>query len=271
MRLTYTIAPPPLTGGGWGEGEVATGQFHGQFPPTLTLPRQGGGKFLYMLLLCICAVLLTACSTTRPVLDMGKTVAGTSLETISSTVSISFRSPEKNMSARGVMVYQQPDNLRLVVLTPFGTTALEAFLVGDQLTLLYASKGVAFNGPLSQIPADVGQRGWGMIRWVLAGSLPSDKDGVYQRPWLDGIETVTVKDGLLMEKKLTTGEKVTYSRHTIVAGLVLAQELVMENTEGDRIRLLLEEPEVNVALPENAFVPRLDGLLLLPLSALKGS
>jgi len=227
---------------------------------------------MHKLLLCIFAMLLfAACSTTRPLPDMGKTVAGTDLETISSAVSISFRSTQKSFSARGVMVYQQSDKLRLVVLTPFGTTALEAFLVGDQLTLLDASKGVAFSGPLAQIPADAGQRVWKMMRWVLAGSLPSDKDGVYQRPWLDGMETVTVKDGLLREKKLTTGEKVTYSRHAIVAGLVLAHELVMENDEGDRIRLLLEEPEVNLALPDKAFVPRLDGLRLLPLSELKGS
>lgn len=226
---------------------------------------------MYKLLLCMAAMLLAACSTTRPPLDMSKTIPGARLETISSTVSISFRSPEKNMSARGVMVYKQPDNLRLVVLTPFGTTALEAFLVGDRLTLLYASQGVAFSGPISQIPADVGQRGWGMMRWVLASTLPSDENGVYQRPWLDGIETVTVKDGLVIEKKLTTGEKVAYGRHAIVSGLVLAEELVMENAENDRIRLLMEEPEVNVTLPEDAFVPWLDGLRLLPLSELKGS
>ncbi len=228
-------------------------------------------KHMHKLLLCIFAMLLfAACSTTRPLPDMDKTVAGTELETISSAVSISFRSTQKSFSARGVMVYQQPDKLRLVVLTPFGTTALEAFLVGDQLTLLDASKGVAFSGPLAQIPADAGQRVWKMMRWVLAGSLPSDKDGVYQRPWMGGLETVTVRNGLLLEKRLESGEKVRYDRHVVVAGMLLAEELLMENSEGDRIRLLLEEPEVNVALPENAFVPRLDGLRLLPLSALKG-
>jgi len=37
-------APPPLTGGGWGVGEGAPCRYHGNFPPTLTLPRQGGGN-----------------------------------------------------------------------------------------------------------------------------------------------------------------------------------------------------------------------------------
>lgn len=228
-------------------------------------------NLMRQLLFGMVALLLAACSTTRPPLDMSKAVPGSTLETISSTVSISFRSPEKSMSARGVMIYRQPDNLRLVVLTPFGTTALEAFMVGDQLTLLYASKGVAFSGPVSQIPADVGQRGWGMMRWVLATVLPSNKDGVYRRPWLESSEEVTVRNGLLVEKRLKSGERVRYDRHAVVAGLVLAEELQMENAEGDRIRLVLEEPEVNVSLPENAFVPRLEGMRLLPLSELKGS
>jgi hypothetical protein len=33
-------------GGGWGVGEAATCRFHGELPPTLTLPRKGGGDFL---------------------------------------------------------------------------------------------------------------------------------------------------------------------------------------------------------------------------------
>jgi hypothetical protein len=35
--------PPPLTGGGEGEGEASTYRKYGNFTPTPTLPRQGGG------------------------------------------------------------------------------------------------------------------------------------------------------------------------------------------------------------------------------------
>ena len=39
------IIPPPLTGGGQGVREAATWSLHGNVPPTLALPRQGGGNF----------------------------------------------------------------------------------------------------------------------------------------------------------------------------------------------------------------------------------
>jgi len=46
MQKSCKSAPPPLTGGGWGVGEDATCGYDGTFPPTLTLPRQGGGNIL---------------------------------------------------------------------------------------------------------------------------------------------------------------------------------------------------------------------------------
>ena len=39
------VTPPPLTGGGWGVGAATNGSKGGTFPPTLTLPRQGGGNY----------------------------------------------------------------------------------------------------------------------------------------------------------------------------------------------------------------------------------
>jgi len=48
LRLTLQMAPPPFTGppggvGGWGVGDEANCRAATNFPPTLTLPRQGGG------------------------------------------------------------------------------------------------------------------------------------------------------------------------------------------------------------------------------------
>ena len=39
------VTPPPLTGGGWGVGAATNGSKYGTSPPTLTLPRKGGGDF----------------------------------------------------------------------------------------------------------------------------------------------------------------------------------------------------------------------------------
>jgi len=44
MQKPWKSTPPPLTGGGWGVGDNATCDYRGTFPPTLTLPRQGGGN-----------------------------------------------------------------------------------------------------------------------------------------------------------------------------------------------------------------------------------
>ena len=49
----------------------------------------------------------------------------------------------------------------------------------------------------------------------------------------------------------------------------LPLELQMESAEGDRIRLVLEEPEVNTELEEPMFNVPLQGLRLFPLSQLK--
>lgn len=45
VHAQVRIAPPPLTGGGWGVGEAAVASNHEEcnLPPTLTLPRKGGG------------------------------------------------------------------------------------------------------------------------------------------------------------------------------------------------------------------------------------
>ena len=40
------LVPPPLTGGGQGVGDVGSSNECGDLPPTLTLPRQGGGNIL---------------------------------------------------------------------------------------------------------------------------------------------------------------------------------------------------------------------------------
>ena len=46
IHFTQVDHPPPLMGGGQGEGEVANGIPCGTFTPTLALPHQGGGDAL---------------------------------------------------------------------------------------------------------------------------------------------------------------------------------------------------------------------------------
>lgn len=225
-------------------------------------------RLLFLLLI----MLLPACAGRTPFPALELAVPGAVVETISSTVVLSVRTAEKNMSARGVMLYRRPDQMRLVLLSPFGTTLMEALLHGEQLTLAYPSNGVAYRGAVKELPASSGQQGFAMLHWVLASDPPADAplDGLVERRTERGdLERVTIKNGLVVEKELPGGEQVRYRNHTVLSGVLLPLELQMINRDGDRIRLQLEEPEVNQPLEEQSFNLLLQGLRLLPLSELK--
>lgn len=224
------------------------------------------------LVLLIVAVLLTACSTKHPVPISTLATPGGVVETLSSSVTLSLRTAEKNLAGRGVMVYRRPDQLRLILLSPFGTTVMEAQVTGDRLTLAYPANGVAYQGKINELPAATGQRGFAMLRWVLESDAPAGAPAtgeINRQAARGGLERISLQDGLVVEKNLQSGERVRYRNYTTLAGVRLPLELQMENAEGDRIRLTLEEPEVNTPLEELQFAVPLQGLQVLPLSALK--
>lgn len=224
------------------------------------------------LLFLILAVLLAACSTKHPVPLSTLAIPGGVVETLSSSVTLSLRTAEKNLAGRGVMVYRRPDQLRLILLSPFGTTVMEAQVAGDRLTLAYPANGVAYQGRINELPAATGQRGFAMLRWVLESDAPAGAPAtgeINRQAARGGLERISLQDGLVVEKNLQSGERVRYRNYTTLAGVRLPLELQMESAEGDRIRLTLEEPEVNTPLEDQQFAVPLQGLQLLPLSALK--
>lgn len=229
---------------------------------------------MYRFLLFAIAVLLTACSTTRQASDSPLLAPGSVVETISSTVTLSLRTAEKNLAGRGVMVYRRPDQLRLILLSPFGTTVMETQVSGDQLTLAYPASGVAYQGKLNELPAAAGQRSFALLRWVLESDPPpgAPLTGEIERAAArGGQERIRLEDGQVVEKYLSTGERVRYRNYIVRAGVRLPLEVQMESAEGERIRLTLEEPEVNTPLEHQLFTIPLKGLQLRPLSDLKGS
>lgn len=226
------------------------------------------------LLLVIVSALLAACAAKTPQPIAVPVTPGAVVETISSSVTLSLRTADKNLAGRGVMVYRRPDQLRLVMLSPFGTTVLEAYVAGDQLTLSYPASGVAYQGRFNELPATSGQRGLTMLRWVLESDPPlgAPLSGEIERPASrGGVERISLRDGLVVEKSLTSGERVRYRNHAVLAGVRLPLEVQMESADGDRIRLTLEEPDINTPLEAQAFVVPLQGLRLLPLSEMKAN
>lgn len=222
--------------------------------------------------LIILSALLSACAMKQPFTDNSQVVPGRVVETLSSSVTLSLRSGEKNISGRGFMVYRRPDQMRLIMLSPFGTTVMEAQLAGERLTLTYPADGVAYQGQIKDLPPATGQRGFAMLRWVLDSEPPTGapvSGVVEQQTSRGGLEQITIKNGIVLEKSLKSGEQVRYRNHTVLAGVRLPLELQLESAEGDRIRLVLEEPEVNTELEEQMFMVPLQGLRLFPLSQLK--
>jgi len=225
---------------------------------------------LRFLKICLPLLLLSACAASLPPLTYNPAVP---LETLSAAVSLSVTTAETGMSASGFLVYRRPDQLHLVVLSPFGTTLMEVFARGERVTLLYPGKSVAYVGTIDELPTSGGLQGWRMMRWIMDAVPSSDnrQSATLERSAADGRqETVTYENGLVTTKKNGDGDQVYYSGYTAINGIPLASEIDLRSSRNYQIRLLLAEPEVNSVLEEAAFLPLLDGLTVLPLSELKG-
>lgn len=215
-------------------------------------------------------LLLTACSTARPILDYNPEAT---LETLSAAVSMSVVTADNGMSGSGFMIYRRPDQLHLVLLSPFGTTLMEIFSQGEQVTLLYPGNATAYVGTIADLPEKGGLQGWRLMRWVMdaAPAASSAMNGTLERSGAQGLpEKVTYENGLVVSKSTADGQQVYYSRYSVAGGIPFAAELELRNSREDRIRIVLDEPEVNSPLEEAVFQPRLEGFSILPLSRLRG-
>ncbi|MEI6209556.1 MAG: hypothetical protein WCP20_22465 [Desulfuromonadales bacterium] len=222
-------------------------------------------------LLILPLLLLTACATfSPPPVDYRP---GAVVETLSSAVSLSIHTSDSGMGGNGYLVFRRPDQLHLVVLSPFGTTMMEAFALGDRITLLYPSRSTAYVGSFDELPDKGGLQGWSMMRWVMDADPSANRllSGTLERMGKLGfMEKVTFENGLMTSKTSPGGDTVYYGKYSVIDGVPLAAEVEMHNARNDRIRLTLNEPELNRPLDDAIFTPRLDGLTLLPLSAIQG-
>lgn len=221
-------------------------------------------KLLPLLLLGACATVPAPPLEYRP---------GAAVETLSSAVSLSINSAEGSMSGSGYLLFRRPDQLHLVVLSPFGTTLLEAFALGDRITLIYPSRSTAYVGHFNELPLKGGLQGWRLMRWVMDAdaSAGQPQSVTVERTGRLGIaEKVTYENGLVTVKESADGDRVNYRSYKVVGGAPLAAELDLSNSRGDRFRIVLDEPEVNTPLDDDVFTPKLDGLTVIPLAAVRG-
>jgi len=219
---------------------------------------------LFLLLLAGCAGLQ------RPPIEY---TPGAVLETLSSEVSISVHATDRSMGGHGYLVYRRPDQLHLVLLSPFGNTLFEIFALGERVTLLYPAQSMAYSGRFDELPEKGGLQGWRFMRWMLDLDPPVENrfSGTVQRMGRLGFkETVSFENGLAVSKTAQSGEQVYYSGYKVFNGVPVATEVELRNERDDRIRIVFDEPEVNTHIDASAFTPGIAGMKILPLSELQG-
>jgi outer membrane lipoprotein-sorting protein len=226
---------------------------------------------IYRTALCIVALLLTCGCASAPKPPFAYQ-PGAVVETLSATASFSISKGDQGMGSNGYLLYQRPDRMRLVILSPFGTTIMEAIVTGNRITIISNSKGEAFSGNLDELPRKGQGETWRNARWVMEMDPPGSfvGDGSLERVNSMGDrEQVTFENGLVVSKSLANGDMVRYRDYMLVNGVPLATEIIMNSQDGGRFRIKVTEPEVNAELAADAFIPHLEGLTVYPLSALQ--
>jgi len=222
------------------------------------------------LLICTSLAWQGCASTSKSLLDYQ---AGAVVDTLSSPVSLSIHTTDRSMGGHGYLLYRRPDQLHLLVLSPFGTTLFEVFALGERITLVYPAQSTAYSGRFDELPERGGLQGWRLMRWIMEADPPGEGllNGNVERMGRQGfIEKVTFENGLVTAKTSPDGDQVFYSNYAVVNGVPVAGVVELRNNREDRIRIKLNEPEVNNSLDESAFTPRLQGMTILPLSAIQG-
>ncbi len=197
---------------------------------------------------------------------------GAALETVSAMVSISVKAPQGSTGGHGYMIYEKPDRFHLVMLTPFGTTALETFSADDRLTILIPSKGVAYAGSFAEMPDNSPLRGWRMIK-LMAVDKPlfdPEKRGMAEKSDNGEVTSFYGGTGLLERKSFATGEEVLFRNYQSVEGVPFPTVIEFTDGNGSRVKITFDEPEINKPVESAALTPNLEGITILPLASIKG-
>jgi hypothetical protein len=212
-------------------------------------------------------LLLIGCAA-RPVAVTVPLNPAATIDTLTSSVALSIKAGEKGLSGRGYMIMRSPDQFRLVILSPFGTTMAEMFLDGDHLLYVASSQNLAYQGLLSDLPNAPALQGWRLLRWTTERVVPEKAGQEHlSRRRADGErETIDFDSQGLVLKKNVDGDEVRYEGYQSVDGVPVPTTIEITDRVGITVRITLDEPEVNTALDEKAFVPVLDGVTVLPLS-----
>src|SRR5512138_1436120 len=127
------------------------------------------------------------------------------ISTLASSVALSIKAGDKGLSGRGYLIMRAPDQFRLVILSPFGTTLAEMFLSGDELLYLASSQNLAYRGSLGDLPDAPALQGWRLLRWTTERVSPESPGQLrFSRQRAGGEEETVDFDqrGLVLKKRM---------------------------------------------------------------------
>jgi outer membrane lipoprotein-sorting protein len=199
-------------------------------------------------------------------------INGSVVDSFSSGASLSYATSERSISGNGFLMYRKPDQIRGVILSPFGSVLQEIYVSGDLVTIIDANNGIAFSGIQADLPAKGDLSGWRHINWLIDIDPPdsSRRNSVITRINRFGQQEQAVfANGLLVSKTTAEGGHVSYGNYLAAQGAVLPLEIIYETAAKEKFKILLEDPEINAPLTEDTFMPSLGKLSVYPLSRLK--
>lgn len=223
------------------------------------------------LLLVTMAIFLSGCLAARTPSDL-KYANGTVVTSLSSNVSLSYTTPERSISGSGYLMYRKPDQMRVVILSPFGSVLQEVYINCELVTIIDSGNETAFSGNYMDLPDKGDYSGWRYIHWLIDIDPP---DSALSNTVIERInrfgqpETAVFENGLLISKTTASGGLVRYGRYTAIQGTPFPLEITYETVAGEKFTIQLEEPEINVSFTDVAFTPNLGKLRVYPLSTLK--
>ncbi|MDD2851741.1 MAG: lipoprotein insertase outer membrane protein LolB [Desulfuromonadaceae bacterium] len=221
--------------------------------------------------LVILPLLIAGCASVRTPAELHY-MDGAIIESLSSNASLSYTTPDRSDSGSGVLMFRKPDQLRMIILSPFGSVLQEIFVTGQNVTIIDTGNGIAFSGTVQELPKTGNFAGWQYVHWLIDMDPPSSSYGTKSVERVNRFgdsERAVFENGLVVSKSIADVGCVKYSNYTALQGIAVPHEITYEAVTGERLVIKLEEPEINLPVSDAIFTPKLNTLRVYPLSILK--
>jgi hypothetical protein len=221
------------------------------------------------LILVALLISLSACATVKKPLT--GLIPGRQVETLQSSVSISAKSGEHSTSGHGYLIFKQPDRFHMAILSPFGLTALEIFSAADRLTCIVPSRETAYTGLMSELPETSGLQSMALMKWVVAPQPAAPANSEPREVTADNGDRFYFDQSGLVERKVSPqGYQISYRDYRNINGVAFPESIVIGNSNGATVKIVFDEPEINLPVEDAALTPSLENLTVRPLNEFKG-